>query len=184
MSDLTIVVPIKNPKKLDEWLRQMEWLLKEHRAIIIDSGGGEKLEAFSWKYVKKDLTEWEARELGYSFVETPLVLNLDVDTVLPIEYVQEALELLRSGKADVTAIDYVESIGHYGLGTSMWRTDVLKEVYDYPPKALELAMKEEPSHWHVFRYTICECIYVWNKLCALKKKFVPLLYKAVNLGEH
>jgi hypothetical protein len=98
--------------------------------------------------------------------------------------VQEALELLRSGQADVTAIDYEESIGHYGFGTSMWRIDVLREIYDYPPKALELKMKEEPSRWHVFRYTICECIYIWNKLFALKKKFVPLLYKAINLGEH
>ena len=184
MSDLTIVVPVKNPKKPDEWLQQMEWLLNEHKTIVIDSGGGEKLEAFAWKYVKKDLKEWEARELGYSFVETPFVLNLDVDTVLPREYVQEALELLRSGKAEVTAIDYVESIGHYGFGTSMWRIEVLREIYDYPPKALELKMKIDPSHWHVFRYTICECIYIWNKLCALRKKFVPLLYKAVNLGEH
>ena len=103
MSDLTIVVPVKNPKKLDEWLRQMAWLLKEHKTIVIDSGGGEKLEALAWKYVKKDLEEWEARELGYSFIETPFVLNLDVDTVLPKEYVQEALDLLRSEKAEATA---------------------------------------------------------------------------------
>lgn len=184
MSDLTIVVPVKNPKKFDEWLQRMLWLLKDHKLIVIDSGGAESLEPYCWKYIKKDLGEWEARELGYSLVETPFILNLDADTVLLQEYVSEALELLRSGQAEVTAIDYVESIGHYGFGTSMWRTDILREIYDYPPKALELKMKEEPSHWHVFRYTICECTYMWNKLCALKKKFVPLLYKAINLGEH
>lgn len=182
MSDLTIVIPVKNPKKLDEWLEQMKWIFKEHKAIIIDSGGGERLKVYAWKYIKKNLSEWEARELGYSFVETPFILNLDVDTVLPKEYVEEALELLRSGYADVTAIDYEKSIGHYGFGTSVWRTEVLRRVYDYPPKALELALAREPSHFHVFRYTICECIYIWNKAIYQEHvKFIPLLYKAVNL---
>lgn len=179
--NLTVLTPIKETADLTEWYRSMSWLLDQTKWLILDSGGGEAFSNVDG-YQKLDVSEWRARELLIRKIETPFVLNLDCLNVLPEAYVKEAYTLLSNNGAEVTAIDYEESIGHYGFGTSMWKTPVLRAVYDYPPKALRLQLQDEDGEFHVFRYTICECIYLWNKLYNNGNKFLPLLFKAKNLG--
>lgn len=180
MDKLTVVTPIKETSDISDWYSKMRWLLDDTIWAIIDSGGGEQLKHYCSIYIKKDIPEWEARQLGYTKVTTPFTLNLDVHNILPEKYVAEAISLLESNIAEVCAIDYEESIGHYGFGTSIWNTETLREVYDYPPKALELAIQETKTHVHMYKYSICECTYIWNKLYNQKRRFVPLLYKAKN----
>lgn len=181
--DLTVVTPVKETKSLLDWYERMKWLFSEACWIVVDSGGGAELSSIADLYIKSVFSEWEARELGISKVETSLTLNLDCFNILPEQYVKSAVDLLTNNRADVTAIDYEESIGHYGFGTSIWRTDILREVYDYPPKPLEIKLKDEKGESHIYKHSICECQWMWNRVYSLKKRFVPLLFKAKNNGE-
>lgn len=183
MHDLTVLTPIKETKSLTEWYNSMSWLLDQVHWIVLDSGGGETLKDKCSEYISKDVDEWTARDILISKTRTTYTLNLDCFNILPIQYIDEALALLEQGKAEVCAIDYTKSIGHYGFGTSIWQTELLKQIYDYPPKALKLKLQDKKGEHHIFRYTICECSYIWNKLMVAKQNFIPLLYKAKNVGD-
>ena len=164
-SSLTIVVPVKNPPNLSLFIKTMEWLLKPNLLIEIDSGGGEALRKFCWRYFEKNCRMWEARKLGYAEVKTDFTLNLDCDTVLPLEYVKGALSLLMDNEADAVAIDYEKLQGHYAFGTSIWKADWLKKLYDYPPKPVEKLIKVGAQEWvTAFQCGFCECSYMWSRL--------------------
>jgi len=181
LENLTVITPIKETKSLMPWFEQMRWLLKNW--VIIDSGGGENLEPLCTRYIKADTPFYEARKIGYAHATTHYIMNLDAFTIVPEEYVTQALTLLNNGDADCCAIDYLPSLGHYGFGTSIWRTDVLNKLYDYMPRLLQDKAVDSKGEIHTIKMSFCECSYMWNTLVTSKHKFVPLFYKAKNNGD-
>lgn len=90
----------------------------------------------------------EARKAAIAKVITPFCLCLDMDTDLPDGYIEEAITLLsQNDKLVCIALDYEKSQGHYAFGTSIWKTKVLKQLYDY---------KEGTD--------VCECIWMNHKV--------------------
>ena len=179
---LTIVTPVKNPRNLDLFIKHMNWLLKDNPLVVVDSGGGEPLKEYAWKYILKDCNIWEARKLGYKEVETSLTLNLDSDTVLPFEYVKDAVNLLESNQATAVAIDYEKPQGHYAFGTSFWKAHILRKIYDYPPKPVEKLIKVGEQEWvTAFQCGFCECSYMWSRLLSSGGRLETLPMRAIHL---
>ena len=117
----------------DEWFKQINYPL-----MMIE---------------RPDLSLPLARKLGISQVETKYTLNLDSDTILPDGYIEQALEILEKNQDVVAvAIDYEKLQGHYAFGTSIWRTNILQELYDWRGYTREIP--------------ICECVCMWQKLRA------------------
>jgi len=180
--NLTIVIPVKNPPNLQGFIRGNLELLKDNNIIVVDSGDGESLEPYCQKYIKQDLLMWEARKLGYSFVETRFILNLDCDNVLPLEYVKEAHRILEEDKADAVAIDFEQPQGHLGFGCSMWKTEILKNLYTYPPKPVEKLIQVGKQEWvTAFQCGFCECSYMWSKLLSSGGRLETLPMRAKHL---
>lgn len=169
---LTIVIPVKNPKFLSEFVSLNESYLEAYDVVVIDSGGGEQLKKFSSVYLLNDVPFWTARRIAYSYVKTPFILNLDSDVIIPSRYPEEALDRLRiNGKIGAISIFFENIEEHRGIleyGISLWRTQLLKEQYDYQPK---------PSVSYE-----CECFYMWKKLHQAGFKLETLLYRAKHLG--
>lgn len=165
-ANLTIVIPVKNPPNINMLIEKMESLLKPNLLVVIDSGGGDALRKFCWKYFQKKCSMWEARKRGYSEVKTPFTLNLDSDTVLPKGYVEEALDKLMKDEAEAVAIDYETLQGHYAFGTSMWKTEVLKKLYDFSMQLVSdgKIVKVGSQAYSTLNNGWCECTYMWRKL--------------------
>lgn len=171
--DLTIVIPIKNPPNLGLFINENRNLLvSEACKIIIDSGGGSrfkdarKLGFFPLLYEERNISLWEARKYGYNHAVTPFTLNLDCDVVPPIAYIQETLALLREDKADAVSIHFDPiHTGHLEFGVSIWKTDIVRKLYDYPPKPVEKLIKVGEQEWvTAFQCGFCECSYMWSRL--------------------
>jgi glycosyltransferase involved in cell wall biosynthesis len=187
---LTIIIPIKNPPNLDLFIAQNKLLLQsEAHKIIVDSGGGSKFQNardlgfLPLLYVSRNLSLWEARKFGYEHTVTLFILNLDCDVVLPFEYVQEAILNLQNDKADAIAIQFDPvKTGHLEFGTSIWKTPLLKKLYDYPPKPVEKLIKVGKQEWvTAFQCGFCECTYMWSKLIASGGRLETLPYRAKHL---
>jgi hypothetical protein len=164
-NNLTVVIPVKcKPEHLIPFMKEMGWLFKSAKTIVIDSGGGENLKAYSHVYIKKDVPLWEARRLGYDAADTKFILNLDSDTILSKKYINEALNLLEKTESIAVAIDYEECQGHYAFGTSLWKTPWLKKLYDWT------------NHKRV-----CECLYMWWKIHQVRQRLETLPYRAKHL---
>ena len=185
MHDLTIVIPVKYPPDLERFIRENFKILNASWKVVVDSGGGEQLKALpNTLWIQRQVPMWEARKIGYGEVKTPFTLNLDVDTVLPEGYVQDALNLLRENLCDAIAIDYDPPQGHYAFGTSVWRTNLLRKLYDYPPKAVERLIKVGEQEWiTAFQNGFCECTYIWARLIRSGGKLETLSYKAIHYEE-
>jgi hypothetical protein len=183
LHDLTIVTPVKSPRHLDLFIKANEWLLNPNLVIVIDSGGGEQLREYCWRYLQKDVSLWEARKLGYSQVNTKITLNLDCDVVPTLEYVKEAYETLEEDKAEAVSIHFDPiHTGHLEFGVSMWKTEWLKKLYDYPPKPVEKLIKVGKQEWVVaFQSGFCECSYMWSKLLSHGGRLETLPYRAKHL---
>ena len=183
MHDLTVVIPVKAPPDLDGFVKGNLSLLSVTRKMVVDSGGGEPLRRLTnTHWLQREASMWEARRLGYEKVETPFTLNLDADTILPNGYVQESLNILRENSCDAVAIDYNPPQGHYAFGTSIWRTELLKALYNYPPKAVEKLIKVGEHEWvTAFQNGFCECTYMWTKLLRSRGRLGTLGYKAIHL---
>lgn len=183
MQDLTIVIPVKDPPDINRFIRENLRILKAYRKIVVDSGGGEKLASLpNTEWIKEDIPFWEARKLGYRRVNTPYTLNLDSDTLLPARYVLEGLNLLREGNCGAVAIDYDPPQGHYAFGTSIWRTQLLRQLYDFPPKAVEKLIKVGKREWvTAFQNGFCECTYMWAKLIRSGNRLETLTYRAFHI---
>ena len=161
---LTILIPVKNPKFLNEFIEENSEILNRYRVMVIDSGGGENLRPISTYYLKKNVSMAEARRIGIDLITTPYTLNLDVDTILPEHYVEEAIGLIR-GDVKVVALDYQKCQGHYAFGTSVWETATLKKLYSW--SAID---------------SLCECIRMWRRLIGESKlKMETLPYRAIHL---
>jgi len=163
---ITIVIPVKeNPEIVSEFISGNSETLKNCNVITIDTDGGKELKKYG-TYLKKECSMVLARKIGFSLVKTPFLLNLDVDNILPEHYVEDALDILQQfSNVAVVAIDYETCLGHYGFGTSLWRTEVLKKLYDYEQ------LKEG----------LCECIYMWRQVLRERLRIETLPCRAVHL---
>jgi hypothetical protein len=179
MQTLTLVIPIKNPPAIQQFLEENTNVLNEYPLIVIDSGGGELLTSHpNAHYVQRNIPMWEARQLGYSLVQTPFTLNLDCDVVVPESYIPEGLELLNT-KADAVSIFY-EEITHGTLeyGVSMWKTDILRKLYDFSYGVISdgKIVKVGSQAYSTLKNGWCECIYMWRKLKACGGRLETLPY--------
>jgi cellulose synthase/poly-beta-1,6-N-acetylglucosamine synthase-like glycosyltransferase len=159
---LTIIIPIKDkPEIVEECIKGNALLFARYPIFVLDSFGGRTFKNDIVQfYENKDMKFWEARSYLLSKVQTKYVLNLDVDTILPEGYIEKTLDILENNPdVGVVAIDYETLQGHLSFGTSIWRTDLLKEYYNWDNTKRE-----------------CECIYMWNKVRAngLKVETLPL----------
>jgi len=177
------VIPVKTPPNLDEFIKGNLSTLSVAWKVIVDSGGGEPLGHLpNTCLLQREASMWEARRLGYEKVKTPFTLNLDADTILPDGYVQESLNILKERSCDAVAIDYDPPQGHYAFGTSIWRTELLKELYDYPPKAVEKLIKVGEHEWvTAFQNGFCECTYMWARLVRSGGRLETSGYRATHL---
>jgi len=183
MHDLTIVIPVKDPPDLQRFVRENLEVLNASKKVVIDSGRGEQLGRLQNTLLfQKQVPMWEARRIGYEEVKTPLTLNLDADTILPNGYVLDSLNVLRNNSCDAVAIDYDPPQGHYAFGASIWRTELLKKLYDYPPKAVEKLIKVGEQEWiTAFQNGFCECTYMWARLIRSGGRLETLGYRATHL---
>ena len=181
IDNLTVVIPTKNGKYLKEFIKEMEWLLNSVTVIVIDSGGGELFKKFADVYIQKDVSMREARMIGYKNVKTDLILNLDDDTIIPIEFIINGIKMFIDNNVGAVTIDYEKSQGHYIFGASIWNTEVLLELYNFPEIITKL-VEVEPQKWLTMsNRPYCECLFMWSKLRLANKKLVPLSYKAKHL---
>jgi hypothetical protein len=186
---LTVAIPIKNPTAIKEFIEGNQVLLKSgaHK-IIVDSGGGEifkdarALDFLPLIYEGRICRLWEARQFGFDYAATPYILNLDADTILPLEYVLGALKLLNENKADAVAIDYETLQGHYAFGTSIWKAPTLRKLYDFPPPAVDKLISIGQGQWvTAFQNGFCECTYMWRRLISSAKILETLPFRAKHL---
>lgn len=147
--EITIVVPIKEePELVTRFYNENYQILEEYPLIIIDSGGGEIFEDKSRVYVNKDLSLGKARRLGITLVNTEYILNLDVDVIVPRGYLELSKRWFdSSNEIGAISLDYEELQGHLAFGQSIWRTELLKDLYS----------------WNSNK-KVCECMYMWSKL--------------------
>jgi len=183
--ELTIVIPVKNPPNIEAFIKDNLRLLERAEVVVVDSGGGLKLEQFSKTYIKEEVPFWEARKIGYERVQTKHVLNLDVDVIVPKGYVEDALALLQNN-ADAVSIFY-EDVNHcqgaLEYGVSMWKTEVLRELYDF---SMDKVMDGEIVKVGSMAYSTlnngwCECTYMFRKLKASGGRLETLPMRAVHL---
>jgi hypothetical protein len=173
-SNLAIVLPVKerDEKIVRTFIERHKDLLTGSFLIVIDSGGGKVLKEYASVYVEMDLPLWRARAWGICLIpfEYDFTLNLDVDTLLPDQYVQMALSrLTRESGLGVVSLDYETLQGHLSFGCSLFRTDLLKKLYDWTPSFLSFSQK-------------CECTYMWGKVRRNGFRVETFNMRAVHLG--
>jgi hypothetical protein len=154
------VIAKEQSQMVQQFINYYKEFLRKCSLIVVDSQGAEALKSHATVYIKKFLPLDQARSLAISKLETPYALMVDVDTHLPHNYIKEAYTLLLK-EADVVAIDYNPPQGHLAFGASMWKTEVLKKLYDW---------RMGSKH--------CECIHMWNRIHQNKLKLATLPYTA------
>jgi glycosyltransferase involved in cell wall biosynthesis len=180
MRKLTIVIPVKNPPNLCEFISANRELLTKCKVVVIDSGSGEALKEFADVYIQKIMPLTEARKVGYANVKTEFVMNLDADVAVPKGYVRRAMKLLRKD-ADAVSIFY-EDVNHcqgaLEYGCSIWKTEVLKRLYDFTFELVNDGRLYQigEQKFSTLNNGWCECTYMWRKLKAngLTLKTLPL----------
>jgi GT2 family glycosyltransferase len=168
--DLTIVIPVFEKLEIvEKFAEGNKEILSKYLTIVINKGGGESLKVSS--LFQQNTTFWFARRFGLEFVSTKYVLCLDVDTILPPQYIEQAIEILeKSQNVGAVALYYSNTKqDHAAFGTSIWRTHELRDLYDwrigFPPVDMNM----------------CECKYMWKKLEKTGKKVEVLLIQALHL---
>jgi glycosyltransferase involved in cell wall biosynthesis len=180
---LAIVIPVKDPPDIDRFIEVNKRFFAKYYVIVIDSGGGEKLEQYADHYVKRNLSLWEARKLGYSYVATEFILNLDVDVEIPSLY-PELTDFMRENEIDAMSIFY-EDVNHcqgaLEFGISLWRTSVLRSLYDFSSEtAISPIQKVGTMHYASLNNGWCECTYMWRKLKLSGRKLETVSVRAVH----
>lgn len=149
--NLTIVIPVREkPEIVKQFIKLNIDLLNKYPLIVINKSGGEELKPFAYDYRDSDINFVEARKLSFNIVTTKYILNLDVDTILPKGYVEDAIKLLDCNpNIYIVAIDYEYPLfqGHLAFGTSVGRTDMLKRIYNYGKDS-----------------NTCECVHMWTRM--------------------
>jgi hypothetical protein len=150
MTFLSIVLPVAEEDVL--FLNKQE-IISKFPTFIIDVG-----------------TMAEARRRGINRVTTEFTLCLDADTILPDGYIEAAITLLqKNSNMVVVATDYTKIQGHLAFGTSIWKTEVLKELYDYQERGIG--------------NNLCECLYMWSRVIGNGYSIGTVNYKAFHVKE-
>jgi hypothetical protein len=173
VTDLTIlIVCAEEPKLVELSIQKNLDVFKKYPLVIVNRRGGEPFKVFNSLFFNQQTSFWFARRFGMEFVKTKYILCLDVDTVLPPQYIESAIQILETQPevmvvASTYATPYTQD--HLAFGTSIWRTDILKELYDW-------RLTEKPTQF-------CECIYMWKKIFAIGKKVYSFEQNATHLKE-
>ncbi len=175
MTLLTITIPIYESTMLVERaIRDNSNIFSKYPIVIINKSGGEKFKEVQLgvKFIDQDSKWWDARKYALEFVQTKYVLCLDLDTVLPTQYIEQAIEILET-KPDVAcvALNYASPHNqpHLAFGTSIWRVGILKRLYYW--KMIEERCVNDK----------CECIYMWDKVASIGMKVETLPMEAIHL---
>jgi len=166
---LSIVVPIWNPKNIKKFVALNKEYLQQYPLIVIDSGGGEDLKQLAHYYIKEKMSLSEARRHGYTNTTTEFTLNLDCDVIIPKRYIEKAKEqLMQNTKIGAISL-FIETPSHnmgiLDFGCSIWRTNILKQLYDYNPQKFgKHVIQIAPSHYVIVGCPYCECSYMWRQL--------------------
>jgi len=173
-ADITIVIPCsENPQLVLRSVEGNKEIYSKYPMIVVSKNGGGPFLRFSPLYFKQDTSWWFARRFGLEFVKTKYVLCLDVDTILPPQYIEQAVELLeKDPKIGAVALNYAppSTQNHLAFGTSIWRTEELKNLYDWRLVPIPSGIKP-----------LCECEYMWNKLTKLGLKVETLQMQATHI---
>jgi hypothetical protein len=165
---LTIAVVCKetDPTLVLGFIGHYANLFHKYSFIVIDSGGGEAFRSRVETYIREDLPMHEARKKAISLSKTKYTLCLDIDTILCEHCIFSALKTLEENpKIGVVAADYNQPFtqGHLAFGASIWRTDVLQQIYKWDGLT--------PA---------CECIYAWARVRAYGLWIEPMSKKAFH----
>jgi len=185
-TNLTILIPVKNPPCIDKFISENLHYFNQYRIIVIDSGGGEKLREIATVYLNQDLSLTDARKLGITLTTTPFLLNLDCDVKIPEGYIEQSLELL---KDDVGAVSiFYNNVNHcqgaLEFGVSIWKTDILRNLYDFSfDIVVQDIVKVGEGFYSSLQSGWCECNYMWRKLKDNGLKLETLNIRAIHLKE-
>ena len=185
---LTIITPIKcrHETILNEFLKANIPIFKSNHFIVIDSGGGEIFNKIADLYIAGKMTLWQARKFGYALVHTKYVMNLDCDVVVPDGYIKKALTMLEADEKLVAVSIFYDDVTHNGgileYGISIWRTDFLRENYDYDPAQIKSeVVKISDDNYILAGYPYCECMHMWRKVKQKGMKIETLPIRALHL---
>lgn len=190
---ITIVIPIKNPPDLDNFIKENIFELLYNQTIVVDSGGGEAIRKYADIYIDADMEMAEARKLGYMLAEEEYILNLDCDVVIPKNYISVARFMLsKDAYAGAVSLFIDRPSHHMGIldfGCSLWKAALLKELYDYGPRTFQkqevVDLTSDPNHKHLVLVgcPTCECWYMWKKMRDIGKELliVPEIITARHL---
>ncbi|MDH5375921.1 MAG: hypothetical protein OEW95_08925 [Candidatus Bathyarchaeota archaeon] len=168
---ITIALPVfEDPEIVAKFIDGNKEILEKYPLIVIDRNGGEALKEYASFYRKTccptiGLPLGSSRGFLIGRVETEFTLNLDVDVLLPKHFVKESLKKFEDPKVAVVALDYENLQGHLAFGPSIWRTEILQNLYD----------------WGLWKTRKCECIYMWGKVRGAKYKVETLGMRAKHL---
>jgi hypothetical protein len=168
---VTLVLPVmEEPEVVYKFIEGNKDILKKFPLLVLDLKGGEPLKEYAFFY-KKTRCPTIGMPLGSSRrflirrVQTEFTLNLDVDVLLPKNFVTKALTRFADSKVAAVALDYENSQGHLAFGPSLWRTKILQELYN----------------WEIWKTKECECIYMWKKAHQANYKIKTLNMRAKHL---
>lgn len=153
---LSVLIPVKDPEPwLPKVLKRMNWIRDQNPGLIL-----EVLE-------EREGSLQEARIRLLERARGPFVLNLDADTLVPVDYPRRALTLLeRHPDVGAVAIDYRgRAQGHPAFGTSIMRRYLMLQNYsraDFNPKKR------------------CECMAMWELLDRLDYVVATLPMRAYH----
>jgi len=168
---VTIALPVfEEPEIVAKFIDGNKEILQKYPVIIIDRKGGEALKQYASFYRKTccptiGLPLGRSRRFLIRRVQTEFTLNLDVDVLLPRNFVKESLQKFEEPKVAVVALDYEDPQGHLAFGPSIWRTEILQKLYD----------------WELLKTKKCECIYMWGKVRRAKYRIETLGMRAKHL---
>lgn len=175
MNNITVVIPcLETIGIVIKSIDGNSEIFSKYPIIVVNKNGGENYKLFASLFFNQYTSFWFARRFGLEFVKTKYVLNLDVDTVLPSQYIEKAIEILETHpEVGAVALSYADPYKqkHLAFGTSIWRTEQLKELYNW-----RLAADQ--------KFNVCECEYMWNKLEKKGMKVETLPLEATHLKEH
>lgn len=137
---ISVLIPVKEPcSTLHYVLRRLEEIMGADPGLICEL-----------------LTETkgslpEARVSLARRAQAGLILNLDADTLIPLDYLSEAVRLFKAhNRVGAVALNYDPNPqGHLAFGTSVMPRWLFLRTYDW----------KGPAQGHG-----CECLHVWRRL--------------------
>lgn len=185
---LSIVIPVKEQVDvITEFILRNKPYLESYNVIIIDSGGGESLKTYSFEYIYKNVPLWEARRIGYDLAKTEYILNLDSDVIIPENYIEKALvkfkEIPKLACISIFFEDVSKNAGVLEYGVSIWKTDIVRKLYDYNPRQRNQTIVQVSERtFTMTEYPYCECSYMWKRAVKAGYKIETLNMRAKHIN--